>query len=412
MDSVEKTLQDELGQDFEILRPLGEGDNAFVYMAREKALRRLVAIKVLKPKEAEDETTRKRFEREGRSMAQISHPHVVSVYRVGALSNGTPFLVMEYINGRTLKDSLEAQGAYGLKRGEQVLGEIAAALEAAHQTGVIHRDLRPGNVLEEQETGRIVLTDFGLAGVAPSGAANETRLTMQGQMLGNPTYASPEQLRGDAVSEYTDLYSLGILGYELLTQKFPYDARTNVEFLTAHLQKEPKPLRQLQPNADKDVAALLERCLSKKPEQRPTAAEARKTLERLHAGATSGAHTASEEPQGKIEVFFAEMSRRKVWRFGVTYVAVAAVIIGLGEGVPPEFGLEGVHRVGSALLIAGFPLALVLAWLYDISATGIHLTGSAKGSTGETGGLKPIHIVSLTVTIVLSGFIGWFLLTR
>ncbi len=109
MDSVEKTLQDELGQDFEILRPLGEGDNAFVYMAREKALRRLVAIKVLKPKEAEDKTTRKRFEREGRSMAQISHPNVVSVYRVGALSNGTPFLVMEYINGRTLKDSLEAQ---------------------------------------------------------------------------------------------------------------------------------------------------------------------------------------------------------------------------------------------------------------------------------------------------------------
>jgi tRNA A-37 threonylcarbamoyl transferase component Bud32 len=418
MENVETALQQELGEDFEILRPLGEGANAVVYMAREKALRRLVAIKVLKPDVAEDETTRKRFEREGRSMAQISHPNVVSVYRVGTLEDGIPFLVMEYINGRTLKDALEAHGPYGLDRGEEILGEIASALEAAHQTGVIHRDLRPGNVIEEQETGRIVLTDFGLAGIAPSGSTQETRLTMQGQMLGNPTYASPEQLRGDPVTEYTDLYSLGILGYELLTQGFPYDARTNVEFLTAHLQKEPKPLAQLQPNVDKSLAALLERCLSKKPEQRPTAAETREAMRRLKSGAaagpTTGPHALPAEPQSAADAFFGEMSRRHVWRFGVAYVAVAAVIIGVGEGLPEEFGLAGVHRVVSALLIAGFPLALVLAWLYDITATGIKRTESSESpdSGGAGGKLKAIQITSLSFTLLLSGLILWFLLVR
>lgn len=245
MVDLEKVLDDTLGEDFEILRQVGMGSKSVVYLARENALRRLVAIKVLQPEQAKDEETRKRFAREGRSMAKIRQRNVISVHRVGDLDNEVPFIVMEYVDGRTLKDALAAQGTFAEERSVEVLAQVAAALEAAHAVGIIHRDLRPDNVIEEAETGRIVLTDFGLAGLAPTTDAGDTKLTVQGQLLGNPRYASPEQLQGDPVTQQTDSYSLGILGYEMLTTRLPYDAKSNVEMLTAHLQKEPIPLNEL-----------------------------------------------------------------------------------------------------------------------------------------------------------------------
>ena len=218
-------LQGELAPDFQIVRLLGEGSMANVYLAREQELQRMVAIKVMKAELAGDETARKRFEREARSAAKIHHHNVTAVYRVGSLEDETPFIVMEHIEGRNLSDALQAEGAMDIEQACNVLGQLASALAAAHENGIVHRDVRPANVVRERDSDRVVLTDFGIAGILDTGADSVTRLTQQGQLLGDPRYMSPEQLLGDPLTDESDVYSLGILGYEILTLKHAYGAR-------------------------------------------------------------------------------------------------------------------------------------------------------------------------------------------
>ena len=234
-------LQAELDSEFQIVRLLGEGSVAQVYLARERALQRLVAIKLMKSELAEDETARKRFERESRSAAKIHHHNVATVHRVGSLEDKTPFIIMEYIEGRDLADVLQAEGVMTIDQACHTLSQVASALAAAHENGIVHRDVKPDNVVQERDSDRVVLTDFGIAGLLETGTETITRLTQQGQLLGDPRYMSPEQLLGESVTDESDVYSLGIMGYELLTLKTPYEGTTSVQLVTAHLKKQPIP---------------------------------------------------------------------------------------------------------------------------------------------------------------------------
>ncbi len=264
----ESPALDDLEPEFEFVRLIGEGSVARVYLAKERALRRLVAIKVLLPDLNAIDTARLRFEREAQSAARIQHPNVATAFRFGRLNSGAPYIVMPYISGGSLQDRLAGTGPLPLAEGKRAIAQIAAGLAAAHRLGIVHRDVRPANVLYDRDSDRFLLTDFGLAAVLDP-AISSLRLTRPGESLGNISYASPEQLRGEPVTERADVYSLGVLAFDMLTGRLPYDATTPTEMLIAHASAAPRQLREFVPAADEKTEALLSRCLNKRPEQRP-----------------------------------------------------------------------------------------------------------------------------------------------
>ena len=267
-----EALRAALGADFEIKQKLGRGSMATVYLAREKALGRLVAVKVLLAGRAGDETARKRFEREAKAAATLSHPNVVQVYRFGRLPDGTPYLVMRFVKGRTLEERLAAEGRLPAALARTVLLGVASALEAAHAEGIVHRDVRPANVLWDEDAKQALLADFGIAALLATGGEEVTKLTKTGQMIGNPRYMSPEQLLDQDLTELADMYAFGILGYELFTGEGPYQAKTNTQWISAHLSAEPRDLKVMRSDVDASTADLLKRCLNREPKHRPSAA--------------------------------------------------------------------------------------------------------------------------------------------
>ena len=273
-----EALRQALGDDFEIVRRLGKGSMATVWLAREKALGRLVAVKVLLPGRAQDETARRRFEREAKASASLVHPNVVQVFRFGRLPDETPYLVMRFVKGRTMEERLAAEGRLPAALARKVLHNVTSALAAAHAQGIVHRDVRPANVLWDEESESAHLTDFGIAALLTTGGEEATRLTKTGQMVGDPRYLSPEQLLDHDLTELADMYAVGVLGYELFTGDGPYDAKTNTQWITAHLTAEPRDLRQLRPDVAPEVADLLRRCLNREPNHRPSAADAARVL--------------------------------------------------------------------------------------------------------------------------------------
>lgn len=417
-------LQAELDSEFQIVRVLGGGSMAEVYLARERALQRLVAIKLMKSELAQDETARKRFEREGRSAAKIRHPNVAAVHRVGSLQDETPFIIMEYVEGRNLEDALQAEGAMTIEGACQTLSQVASALAAAHENGIVHRDVKPENVVRERDSDRVVLTDFGIAAILETGTETITRLTQQGQLLGDPRYMSPEQLLGETVTDESDVYSLGVMGYELLTLKAPYEGNTNIQLVTAHLKKEPIPLARLRPDADPHLAELLERCLSKNPRHRPRASEVAKALERLvedrrapgpRRESDSYGESILPEPPQQLPAFAGfvrELRRRHVINVAIFYFVVAVTVLSNAADlleflpIPGELGTQ--MRILIALTVASFPVILVLSWMYDISAKGIQRTESEVSGAALTK-FRLLKTVGLVLSLLLAGLVGWWL---
>jgi serine/threonine-protein kinase len=419
-------LQAEMAPEFQIVRLLGEGAMARVYVARESALGRLVAIKVLNAEVAEDETARKRFERESRSAAKIHHHNVATVHRVGSLEDGTPFIIMEYIEGRNLADGLQAQGAMTIEQARQTLSQVASALAAAHDKGIVHRDVKPDNVIREKDSDRVVLTDFGIAGILETGTETITHLTQQGQLLGDPRYMSPEQLLGENVTDESDVYSLGIMGYELLTLKAPYEGTTSVQLITAHLKKEPIPLLSLRPDADPFLGELLERCLSKNPQHRPRAAEVAKTLAQvseesrntgslMDSGSFAHQNLAAVAPDVPAFVgFVEELRRRHVFNVVIFYVVGAFSLLAFGADVfeylpmiPGDVQTQQMPIL-VALTLGAFPVILVLSWMYDVSSKGISRTESSVSEAARTK-LRVMQASGLVLSFLLSGLVGWLL---
>ncbi|HKJ92152.1 MAG TPA: serine/threonine-protein kinase [Longimicrobiales bacterium] len=305
-------LRTELAPDLDVRRLIGRGAMADVFLAHEPALDRLVAVKVL----AADETARRRFEREARAPVSLSDPHVVPVYRFGRLQDGVPYLVMRFVKGRTVADRLLATGPFEPAEARRLLAQVAGGLAAAHRQGFVHRDVRPGNVLLDEETGTAQLADFGIAAVLLTADPGATQLTRMGQVLGSPRYASPEQLSGKPVAERAHVYSLAVLGYEMFTGRGPYDGQTDRAMIRAHLTEEPVQLARLLPSVDPDLAELLGRCLAKSPAHRPDVVEVANALTHVPSGSSPGTDDA-----------LAGMLRRRVPQYVLAGAAAGWVLL-------------------------------------------------------------------------------------
>jgi beta-lactam-binding protein with PASTA domain len=248
-----------------IKRKLGSGGMADVYLAEDQELGRRVALKLLDDRHASDEQFVERFRREAQSAAGLNHPNIVSIFDRGR-AEGTYYIAMEYLDGRTLKELLVRNGPTPVPIAIDYARQILSALAFAHRNGIVHRDIKPHNIVVGGD-GRLKVTDFGIA------RSGTSQMTEVGSIVGTAQYLSPEQARGAPVDPRSDLYSLGVVLYEMLTGKVPFTGDTPVEIAMKHLSQVPKPPSEWRPQVPHDLDAVVMRALAKDPEQRYGSAE-------------------------------------------------------------------------------------------------------------------------------------------
>jgi serine/threonine-protein kinase len=255
-----------LNNRYELERPIGQGGMASVYRARDLRLGRAVAVKVLHPRYADDQEFIQRFDHEAMSAARLSaHPHIVDVYDVGE-DNNIHYIVMELIEGEDLKWLIDREAPMTINRALPIVEQVADGLEYAHQQGFVHRDIKPQNVLLDRE-GSPHITDFGIAKSRMS-----TAVTQMGMTFGTADYLAPEQAQGLDVTPQTDIYSLGIVLYEMLTGRLPFVGDSPMAVAIQQIQQPPPPPRQFNPAITPSLETLLLNALSKNPQQRPPSA--------------------------------------------------------------------------------------------------------------------------------------------
>jgi len=275
---------------YRIQRKLGAGGMADVYLAEDQELGRRVAIKILNSRHGNDDQFIERFRREAKNAAALNHPNIVSIYDRGEAED-TYYIAMEFLDGRTLKELIVGRGAAPVNVAIEYARQILSALRFAHRHGIVHRDIKPHNVLVDRE-GRVKVTDFGIA------RAGTSQMTETGSIVGTAQYLSPEQARGGEVDPRSDLYSLGVVLYELLTGKTPFDGETPVEIAMKHLSNAPKPPSKLRPDIPPELDMVVLRALSKSPDDRyQSADEMEADLERVARGARVSATTVDTATQ-------------------------------------------------------------------------------------------------------------------
>jgi serine/threonine-protein kinase len=269
---------------YRIVRKLGAGGMADVYLAEDQELGRPVAIKILNDRHAADDQFIERFRREAKNAAGLSHPNIVSIYDRGT-AEGTYYIAMEYLDGRSLKEMIVGRGPAPVKTAIDYARQILAAVGFAHRNGIVHRDIKPHNVLVSPE-GRLKVTDFG---IARSGASQMTEV---GSIIGTAQYLSPEQARGSPVDQTSDLYSVGVVLYEMLTGQVPFMGDTPLEIAMKHLSAVPTPPSELRPEVPHDLDLVVLRALAKNPDERyQTADEFDRDLAQVAEGLPVSAET-------------------------------------------------------------------------------------------------------------------------
>jgi eukaryotic-like serine/threonine-protein kinase len=276
---------------YRILRKLGSGGMADVYLAEDEELGRRVAIKILNDRHASDDQFVERFRREAKNAAGLSHPNIVSVYDRGE-AEGTYYIAMEFLEGRSLKEQIVADGPLPIAAAIEITRQILRALGFAHRRGIVHRDIKPHNVLLAEESGReadgrFKVTDFGISRTTTS------QMTEAGSIVGTAQYLSPEQARGAPVDQRSDIYSVGVVLFELLTGKLPFNGETPLEIAMKHLSEIPRPPSELRPEVPADLDMVVLRALAKDPSDRyENAEEMERDLARVAQGAGVTAETA------------------------------------------------------------------------------------------------------------------------
>jgi len=290
-DPLRERITTALGGQYRIDDEIGRGGMSVVYRAQDVRLNRAVAVKVLPPDLALDPAVRSRFRREAQTSAQLSHAHIVPIYDVGEC-DGVAYFVMALVTGGNLGTHLEHRPLRAVDEVRRILAEVADALAYAHLRGVIHRDIKADNILLESEGGRCMVTDFGIARAMEGGA----RLTQTGIAVGTPTYMSPEQAVGDRhVDGRSDIYSLGVVGYQMLTGRVPFTASNSMALLLKHVSERPQPILELRPETPRALADAVERALAKSADARwPTATQFREAL--LTTESSSAWRAESREP--------------------------------------------------------------------------------------------------------------------
>lgn len=264
-DALRAQLAGVLAANYELEDEIGRGGMGIVYRARDRRLKRPVAVKLLPPDLAYRPDIRSRFLREAETSAQLSHPNIVPIHTVEEVDN-LVFFIMGLVSGDTLGRRLHDRGAMPAEEARRVLREVADALCYAHKRGVVHRDIKPDNILLDRDTGRAMVTDFGIARAVSEGT--DTRLTTTGLAIGTPAYMSPEQCAGDrGVDGRSDIYSLGIVGYQMLSGDLPFLASNTPAMFVKHLTEQPRPITERAP-VPEDLGAIVMRCLAKDPNDR------------------------------------------------------------------------------------------------------------------------------------------------
>jgi tRNA A-37 threonylcarbamoyl transferase component Bud32 len=316
-----------LGDRYELGEVLGRGGMATVYRATDTVLDRSVAVKLLAARYAGDERFVERFRREAQASARLNHPNIVSVFDTGD-QDGSHYIVMEVVEGQTLAEVMRREERLSPERSARIAGDIALALQAAHREGIVHRDVKPGNIMITRE-GEVKVMDFGIAR-----AAEEDQLTQTGVVLGTAAYLSPEQSRGDPVDARSDVYSLGCVLREMLTGAPPFTGDTPVAIAYKHVHQRPEPPSADDPRVPPELDAVVMRALEKDPARRHPSAEAFRTaLGQAAAGVPtepirqSGGDTAilpasagaapSEEPP----------ARRRWWPAVAAFALAALVVV-------------------------------------------------------------------------------------
>src|SRR6058998_3124563 len=267
VDVLRERLQRLIEGQYEIERLLGKGGMAAVFLAQDLTLEREVAIKVLPPDVAQDEQVVRRFQQEAKTAAKLDHPNIIPIYRVES-EGGLNYFVMKYISGTSLEDLLEQKQPLPVPEIQRILWEAACALGHAHQRGVVHRDVKPANIIFDHD-GRVMLTDFGISKALQAA----TGFTATGMIIGTPHYMAPEQGKGGSVDGRADQYSLGVVGYRMITAELPFSGDSVHTIIYKHIYEEPPLASAKRPDIPSALTVAISRALAKEPDRRFTTME-------------------------------------------------------------------------------------------------------------------------------------------